>query len=300
MAAAMRYRALVRCGNLAAEGRQINPESLAGLCGQVHRPSIARLPSQGPAPLSTWGFSLAKRFCVASTWMDTLPAGNREDGKESRKMARRTTLRCQREYHGISAFLFTGLAGYSWNQAQQATQSRFPDRTPRVSGEPEWAAREKTPIRQLGRRLCRRGATPSTSAAWFDSRGWGRLEAASRDTAQWTSHLLPNGVGGGFAWTYHHRMKYGAKDNEIADRIRGSQQDFLYSPEWREMRRMVIGMYGSQCMKCKKTPKRARDVHVDHIKARTRFPELKLDLGNLQVLCCRCNKAKGNSIADYR
>ena len=201
MAAAMRYRALVRCGNLTARKR-IEPRVFSGAVWSKVLPHL-RLPSQGPAPLSTWGFSLAKRFCVASTWMDTLPAGNREDGKESRKMARRTTLRCQREYHGISAFLFTGLAGYSWNQAQQATQSCFPDRTPRVSSEPEWAAREKTPIRQLGRRLCRRGATPSTSAAWFDSRGWGRLEAASRDTAQWTIHSLPGGVGGGFAWTYH-------------------------------------------------------------------------------------------------
>ena len=200
MADASMYDGGVRCGNLTA-GESTKPRVFSGAVWSKAL-TRSRLPSQGPAPLSAWGFSLEKRFCVASTWMDTLPAGNREDGKESRKMARRTTLRRQREYHGISASLFTGLAGYSWNQAQQATQSRFPDRTPRVSGEPEWAAREKTPIRQLGRRLCRRGATPSTSAAWFDSRGWGRLEAASRDTAQWTSHLLPIGVGGGFAWTY--------------------------------------------------------------------------------------------------
>ena len=99
---------------------------------------------------------------------------------------------------------------------------------------------------------------------------------------------------------FRRRMKYGAKHNEIADRIRGSQQDFLFTPEWKEMRRIVLSKFGRQCMKCKSTPRRLRDVHVDHIRPRARFPELKLDMNNLQVLCCRCNKAKGNSIADYR
>jgi hypothetical protein len=42
----------------------MNPEFLAGLCGLRCLPT-KRLPSQGPAPLSTWGFSLASRFCVA-------------------------------------------------------------------------------------------------------------------------------------------------------------------------------------------------------------------------------------------
>ena len=95
-------------------------------------------------------------------------------------------------------------------------------------------------------------------------------------------------------------MKYGAKDNEIANRIRGSQGDFLMSPEWRAMRRRVVDHYGRACMKCGTTPKNQRHTHVDHVKPRTRYPELKLDFSNLQVLCCRCNKAKGNKIADYR
>ena len=67
MAAAMRYRALVRCGNLAAGMQHTNPESLAGLCGSIGRIPAAELPSQGPAPLSTWGFSLAAR-----DWLTTL------------------------------------------------------------------------------------------------------------------------------------------------------------------------------------------------------------------------------------
>lgn len=95
-------------------------------------------------------------------------------------------------------------------------------------------------------------------------------------------------------------MRYGAKDNAIAERIRGSQGDFLMSAEWKALRRAVVAHYGRQCMKCGTTPKDPRKTHVDHIKARAKFPELKLDFNNLQVLCCRCNKAKGNKTADYR
>lgn len=42
-----------------------NPEFLAGLCGRTRGSFSVRLPSQGPAPLSTWGFSLGECFVVA-------------------------------------------------------------------------------------------------------------------------------------------------------------------------------------------------------------------------------------------
>ena len=35
-------------------------------------------------------------------------------------------------------------------------------------------------------------------------------------------------------------------------------------------------------------------MHVDHVKPRSKFPELALDLSNLQVLCNLCNVAKSN------
>lgn len=45
-----------------------------------------------------------------------------------------------------------------------------------------------------------RGATPSTWPGGFNSRAWGRLKAARRDTAQVNLPLFtPYGVGGGFA-----------------------------------------------------------------------------------------------------
>jgi 5-methylcytosine-specific restriction endonuclease McrA len=54
-------------------------------------------------------------------------------------------------------------------------------------------------------------------------------------------------------------------------------------------------------MRCGSEPKDRRKVNVDHIKPRKYFPELALCFDNLQVLCSRCNKEKGNKTAtDYR
>jgi 5-methylcytosine-specific restriction endonuclease McrA len=53
-------------------------------------------------------------------------------------------------------------------------------------------------------------------------------------------------------------------------------------------------------MKCGCTPKDPTKTNVDHIKPRRRYPELALEFSNLQILCNRCNKQKGNKVADYR
>ena len=96
-------------------------------------------------------------------------------------------------------------------------------------------------------------------------------------------------------------MKYGKKDNEIAEKLRTRSKSFLQTLEWKKLRKEVIEKYGRQCMKCKSTPKNPKNTHVDHIKCRKHFPELALDFNNLQVLCCKCNKFKGNKHSeDYR
>ena len=95
-------------------------------------------------------------------------------------------------------------------------------------------------------------------------------------------------------------MKYGREDNLIADRIRNTGKDFLQSREWKLLRSAVVKQYGRKCMKCGSTPKRPWHTHVDHIRPRKTHPELSLSFDNCQVLCCRCNKAKGNKTADYR
>lgn len=90
-------------------------------------------------------------------------------------------------------------------------------------------------------------------------------------------------------------------NNEIAAGFRSGRDPFLNSAEWKAMRRKVIETYGARCMKCSYVPKDLRQINVDHIKPRKYYPHLALVFGNLQVLCCACNKAKGNKDeTDYR
>jgi predicted restriction endonuclease len=96
-------------------------------------------------------------------------------------------------------------------------------------------------------------------------------------------------------------MKYGKEANEIAARLKKQGSSFLESKEWKDLRRIVVKTYGRKCMKCGSTPKNPTMTHVDHIKPRKTHPELALNFDNLQVLCCKCNKAKGNKHqTDYR
>ena len=72
-----------------------------------------------------------------------------------------------------------------------------------------------------------------------------------------------------------------------------SRHDFYDSQEWRELRYSVLKHYGFKCMACGRSPKKHGVVlHVDHIKPRSKFPELELDPMNLQVLCEDCNLGK--------
>jgi 5-methylcytosine-specific restriction endonuclease McrA len=73
---------------------------------------------------------------------------------------------------------------------------------------------------------------------------------------------------------------------------------FYETKEWQRLRRMVIKAYGVKCMKCgiKNT-----EMHVDHIRPISKYPEYKLCFGNLQVLCKSCNLSKSNiDETDYR
>ena len=96
-------------------------------------------------------------------------------------------------------------------------------------------------------------------------------------------------------------LKYGKRDNLIAEKLRVGSKSFLQSQEWKRLRSDVVRYYGRRCMRCGVTPKNPKMTHVDHIRCRKFYPELALCFENLQVLCCRCNKAKGNkNSTDYR
>lgn len=72
---------------------------------------------------------------------------------------------------------------------------------------------------------------------------------------------------------------------------------FYLSNEWRAIRIKVINKYGKICMKCKSEHR----INIDHIKPRKHYPHLELVFDNLQVLCAKCNKSKGNKyVQDFR
>ena len=72
---------------------------------------------------------------------------------------------------------------------------------------------------------------------------------------------------------------------------------FYRSVKWRKARLKAIEKYGSVCMRCGETEK----TQVDHVKPRSRYPEMALDVGNMQILCWPCNKAKSDRHEiDYR
>jgi len=89
----------------------------------------------------------------------------------------------------------------------------------------------------------------------------------------------------------------GLKANQIAVLLAPSRDAFLASAAWTSLRVGVINRYGAKCMCCGSL----KAINVDHIKPRLHFPELSLCEDNLQVLCGRCNKSKGNKhYTDYR
>jgi len=70
-----------------------------------------------------------------------------------------------------------------------------------------------------------------------------------------------------------------------------------FDKRWQWLRRQVFDAYGKKCMKCGNCD----ELHVDHIKPKSKFPKLAYRFSNMQVLCKRCNKLKGNRhCADYR
>ncbi len=70
--------------------------------------------------------------------------------------------------------------------------------------------------------------------------------------------------------------------------------DFYWSPEWRRVRYVALRASRGVCELCGTGPAPGAPLHVDHIKPRSRFPELELDVTNLQVLCADCNLGKSN------
>ncbi len=74
--------------------------------------------------------------------------------------------------------------------------------------------------------------------------------------------------------------------------------EFYDSREWRELRYRAIRVRGRKCECC---GAEKGQMHVDHIKPRSLFPNLELSFENLQILCRDCNMGKSNKdMTDWR
>jgi len=74
-------------------------------------------------------------------------------------------------------------------------------------------------------------------------------------------------------------------------------RSFYDTQEWRAVRYQALKRSGRRCELCGA----GGELHVDHVKPRSRFPELALTVANLQVLCRDCNLGKLNCDAiDWR
>ncbi len=77
--------------------------------------------------------------------------------------------------------------------------------------------------------------------------------------------------------------------------------EFYDSKQWRELRYAALSLSEGKCNLCGATAHDGAILHVDHIKPRSKHPELSLDLDNVSVLCADCNIGKSNyDDFDYR
>lgn len=88
------------------------------------------------------------------------------------------------------------------------------------------------------------------------------------------------------------KRRYGA-DQEL--KARNQRSTFYASTAWLHVRYQAIRIHGRKCQACGDTQGR---MHVDHIKPRSKYPELELDISNLQILCEACNMGKSNKYED--
>lgn len=84
-----------------------------------------------------------------------------------------------------------------------------------------------------------------------------------------------------------------------ADRLQSA--DFYDSREWQELRYRALKKNNGACQCCGHRGDSTNPLQVDHIRPRSVYPGLALEISNLQVLCRTCNMGKGNKdITDWR
>ena len=86
-----------------------------------------------------------------------------------------------------------------------------------------------------------------------------------------------------------------------ARKAKRAARGFYTGDQWLKVRYRALKSSNGRCQCCGARPTKKKPLHVDHIKPRSKFPELALNVENLQVLCEDCNLGKSNLDAtDWR
>jgi|LakMenE18May11ns_1017448.scaffolds.fasta_scaffold9737470_3 5-methylcytosine-specific restriction endonuclease McrA len=99
---------------------------------------------------------------------------------------------------------------------------------------------------------------------------------------------------------YQEKIKLSKKNKQIKPKpdkqsaLSTTNKTFYDTREWKELRYQALKIYGPRCQCCGASPADGIVIHVDHIKPRSKYPELELDIKNLQILCEPCNIGKSN------
>lgn len=97
-------------------------------------------------------------------------------------------------------------------------------------------------------------------------------------------------LGGAPAWS-----KYSDKKRTKRRAKEKKPSGFYMGKPWRALRYQALKRNNGKCELCGSGKSDGSRLHVDHIKPRSKFPELSLTLSNLQVLCEDCNLGKSNT-----
>jgi len=96
-------------------------------------------------------------------------------------------------------------------------------------------------------------------------------------------------------------VEFSKAHKDAKPKVAKKKSDAFYASwEWKAARYEALKLHGRRCQCCGWRPGDTPLGHlvVDHIKPRSKHPELQLDVSNLQCLCNDCNMGKSNVYED--
>ena len=111
-------------------------------------------------------------------------------------------------------------------------------------------------------------------------------------TFRWNRTRTAKELGITFRALRYRLHKLGIEDNGAGQRHTPKG----FSKVWPKLREAAFAVHGHQCKQCGAKASEGAKLHIDHIKPVKHWPELALDLSNLQVLCAPCNLNKSDKI----